>query len=333
MNEPERLQYQKLHGRLRTHRRVLLVSHEQADGDAFGSLLAFRSILLQLGIEVVGLTPGSDPAHVDFLEGSTALVTRADEIHLETFDAVVMFDCGDVRRTHLAERLGYLGSERPFVAVIDHHPTKIEFRGRSIVDQALIERSASSTCELVYRYAVANAVTISPAMANALLTGIVTDTGGFTNGATTHESMEVAGDLLKRGANLRRIVNATVRSKTVGILQLWGRALSRLEIDQETGVVSTALTQRDFSDCGVDDSAAEGIASFLNALGEGQMAVVLRERPNGMVKGSLRTKRPDVDVAAKAAEHGGGGHRRAAGFTVAGKIVKGDRGWTIEQPS
>lgn len=325
--------FHRIHERLSRSARVLLATHEQADGDALGSLLAFRHLLEQPGRTIVALAPDSTPESYFHLAGHDRVLTTASAIRVDGFDAVVLFDCGDVRRTHLAEKLYYLGQHRPHVVLFDHHSTVTKFRDRELVDTAVVDLEAAATCELLYRYVEATARPITPTIATAMLTGIITDTGGFVHPNTTPEVMEIAAELLKRGANLRRIMNAVTRSKNVGTLQLWGRALSRLEYDRPSGVVSTALTLKDFEECGVETEAVEGIASFLNSLGEGNMVLVLREEPDGFVKGSYRTKRNDVDVAALARRYGGGGHQRAAGFKVKGSIVKHDHAWSFDRAS
>lgn len=323
--------FHRIHEHLSRSSRVLLATHERADGDAFGSLLAFRHLLSEQGREVVALAPDSTPEGYSHLEGLDDVLTDEAGIRVDGFDAVVLFDCGDVRRTHLAEKLHYLGEDRPHVILFDHHSTVTKFRERELVDTSIIDTDAAATCELVYRYVETTEARISPRIATAMLTGIITDTGGFVHANTTPEVMEISSELLKRGANLRLIMNSVVRSKNVGTLQLWGRALSRLEYDRSSGIVSTALRLKDFEECGVDREAVEGIANFLNSLGEGKMVLVLRQDKDGFVKGSFRTKRNDLDVAALAKQHGGGGHQKAAGFKVKGSIVKHDHAWSFSK--
>jgi phosphoesterase RecJ-like protein len=331
MNAIRQQRYHRLAQLVARARRLVLATHERADGDAFGSLLAFRQLALP-GRSVVALAPDSLPSGYPFLPGVEAVVTEAGQVSVDDADLVVLFDCGDVKRTHLAEKLFFLGTHRPFVALIDHHPARTTWRDRQLVDLPIVETSVSSTCELVAEYCLANAISINPTAATALLTGIVTDTGAFQNLGTTLEAMETAGELLKRGANLRRIIQMTMRTKSLRTLQLWGRALERLVRDPATGTVSTALTLQDLRECGVDrrnTDSTEGIANFLNSLEDARVVLVLREKGDGLIKGSLRTKQPDVNVADLAAAYGGGGHSKAAGFTVAGEIVRGERGWSV----
>lgn len=318
----------QIHDSILHSRRILLATHERADGDALGSILAFSAAYSD-SVEALLLAPDTVLRPYAFLHDVDRIRTSVASVRPEAFDTIVLFDCGDVRRTHLAEKLYFLGPHRPNVFLIDHHPVTLTHRDQTLVDIAVNDRSASSTAELVYRYLRDNHLPINAHMATALLAGIVTDTGGFTNQATTHRCMEVAGELMQRGANLRTVVQATVRSKTVGILQLWGRALSRLEFDDVDDLVSTALTLRDFDECSVGREASEGIANFLNGLGEGKVILVLREEPSGRVKGSYRTKHENIDVSKLAGRFGGGGHAKAAGFSATGTIEKQGNRWTV----
>ncbi len=308
---------------------LLLVTHERADGDAVGSLVAFREAVGR-DIPIELLAPKSSLGQFSFLNGVDRISVDAGPVTVDRHDVIVMFDCGDVARTHVAEKIYFLGRNRPTVAVVDHHPTATMFRDRDIVDLAIVQTGTSSTCELIYGYFKHAGLPITPAAATAMLTGIVTDTGGFQNLGTTLEAMEIAGELMKHGGNLRKVVNATMRNKTVDTLRLWGRAMSRLEHDPSTRLVTTALTLKDFDECGVSVESAEGVANFLNGLGEGDAVLVLREEAGGMVKGSYRTKKDGIDVAAMAKRFGGGGHTKAAGFTVFGTIGRARNGWSVE---
>lgn len=321
--------FRTLGERVRSAAHIILGTHERADADAIGSCIAFGESIAHPGVTIEALAPETVIDSFGYLEGVGTIVADAARVHVDRADLVVLFDCGDVKRTHLTEQLRLLGEHRPYVALIDHHPSMTTYRGVNFVDLPIVRTETSSTCELVYAYYRANGLRLTPRTATALLAGIVTDTSGFQNLGTTLESMEVAGELLKAGGNLRRVVGATMRNKTVGILQLWGRALSRLELDASTGIVSTALMRSDFEECGVTRDQAEGIASFLNGLNEGTAVLLLREDVEGVVKGSYRTKNPDVNVADLAKRYGGGGHVKAAGFTVSGTIERSTSGWSV----
>ena len=157
-------------------------------------------------------------------------------------------------------------------------------------------------------------------MSTALLTGIITDTGNFTNSATTPSAMLVASELLRTGGNLNVINQNTVYNQTLGSLKLWGTALSRLTRHDDQNITYTYITQKDLMECDVNDNETEGIANFLNNLDGGNISMILKETKDGQIKGSLRTTSDQHDVSSMAKQLGGGGHKKAAGFTVGGTI-------------
>lgn len=250
-----------------------------------------------------------------------------DSVH--SYDLVIIFDTGDMKRTPLVDELIRRDSSKTIVVNIDHHPTTTEYKGQSAVDHSHIDTGASSTTHMIHRLLKHLHVPYNRHLATSLLTGILTDTGHFSNLGTTQEAMEIAAELLAKGADHSTITKATMRSKSIGTLQLWGRALSRLSINRSSGIVSTVVTLEDLQECGVDSEATTGISNFLNSLSEGKIALVLQEEPGGMVKGSLRTT-SDSNVADIAKQFGGGGHAKAAGFKIRGTLVKTSRGWKVE---
>jgi len=180
----------------------------------------------------------------------------------------------------------------------------------------------------VHGFFVANGIEVSRAMATCLMTGLLTDTSNFSNPATTVKSLEIASELLLKGVSMRDITKRLMRNKPIGALKIWGRALERLRWDPKTRVASTALYRQDLKEHPIDDEHLEGLSNFLNHLLKAEVVLVLKEVAEGKVKGSYRSA-TDVDVATLAKAFGGGGHKKAAGFTVEGRIVEGEHGWTV----
>ena len=118
-------------------------------------------------------------------------------------------------------------------------------------------------------------------------------------------------------------------NQSIGMLKLWGRAFSRLTKSKFTNIVMTVITQKDFEECEVENDSAEGVANFLNNLHGAKAVLVLKEQKNGIIKGSLRTTQDGVDVSGFARIFGGGGHKKAAGFSINGKIIETPTGWRI----
>ncbi len=313
---------------LRRSRRVLLTVTTAPDGDSIGSLLAARHVVKHYGQECFCYSPDPWPPMFGYLNGDHSIMAEMpDTVH--DYDLVVIFDTGDIKRTPLADDLIKRDPQKTPVINIDHHPTVTEHRGQSAVDHNFVDTSVSSTTQLLYHLLQHLGVPMNRHLATSLLTGILTDTGHFSNLGTTQEALTVAAELMARGADHRTITAATMQNKSIGTLQLWGRALSRLNLNKETGVVSTVVTLQDLEDCGVDGEATTGISNFLNSLSEGKVALVLQEEPGGMVKGSFRTT-SNVNVADLAKQFGGGGHAKAAGFKIRGKLVKTRQGWRVE---
>lgn len=296
--------------------------HEKPDGDALGSMLALAEHLEAGGHRVTRYSVDGVPPSFTFLPGSEQVTSERPG----GVDVILLLDIGDVARARLP--LSPRGVA-PMVLVIDHHPTRLDQDSRDVVDGAVIATHVSSTCELVFHLLRHRQATITKTMATNLLTGISTDTGTFQNAATTGASLAVAAHLLLRGANLPKVVAATYRNKSVAALRLWGRALERLKQDPKTGQVTTLITQQDLADCQVGDDAAEGVSNFLNSLDDARLTLVLREEPDGRIRGSYRTTREDVDVAALAERWGGGGHRKAAGFSAPGPVTETATGWEL----
>lgn len=307
--------------------RVLLTMTSGPDGDSIGSLLAMCHIVHHYGKECFCYSPDAIPPMFEYLTKDHRIMREMDD-SVHAYDLVIIFDTGDIKRSPLADELIQRETGKTIVVNIDHHPTTTEHRGQSAVDHSHIDLSASSTTQMIHRLLKHLPVPYTRHLATSLLTGILTDTGHFSNLGTTQEAMEIASELLAKGADHRTITEATMRNKSIGTLQLWGRALSRLTINKRTGVVSTVVTLADLAECAVDSEATTGISNFLNSLSEGKIALVLQEEPGGMIKGSLRTT-SDISVADIAKKFGGGGHAKAAGFKVRGQLEKTNRGWQV----
>ena len=154
----------------------------------------------------------------------------------------------------------------------------------------------------------------------SLLTGLITDTDNFSNGATNQECLKIASELIHRGANFNMIKAWFLKNKSITTLKLWGIALSRLNKHEKHDIVHTHITRDDLTESGANEEETDGIANFLNNVGEGRAAILLKETSDGKIKGSLRTTKDDLDVGAIAKALGGGGHKKASGFTMDGTI-------------
>ncbi|OGL74166.1 hypothetical protein A3C96_03545, partial [Candidatus Uhrbacteria bacterium RIFCSPHIGHO2_02_FULL_60_10] len=243
----------------------------------------------------------------------------------ENFDVVAVFDSGDLQYAGVADLMPRLPG-RPKVINLDHHATN-----RLYGDINVVDTSASSAGEVFYNLLRSAGAEIDADTATCLLTGVTTDTGCYSNGATTSGALKAAADLLLLGGKMAPPINRVLRAQTIGSLRVWGQALARLKSHPETGLASTALFRADCGDVGNFDEHAEGIANFLNGYLNHRAVMVLRELPDGTVKGSLRSVDDETDVSAVSAALGGGGHKKASGFRLPGQIVERAFGWVVEK--
>jgi phosphoesterase RecJ-like protein len=252
---------------------------------------------------------------LSFVPHSTAIETDPILWHNETFDLIVVFDSGDLRYAGVAKYIEAL-PKKPFIVCFDHHATNEQYGNLNLVIP-----TAASTTEILYRFYTYNKIQIDRVMATCLLTGLMTDTDSFTNAATSASALSIGSELIKLGGDIHMIKDGVWKDKSVSTLKLWGKILSRLAHHEKHDVVYTYLTQDDLNEHHVGDTETEGIANFLNNLKDGRCALILKELPDGAgVKGSFRTTRNDTDVSKIAKALGGGGHKKAAGFSLASTI-------------
>lgn len=291
-------------------KKILLVPHANPDGDALGASTAFVGFLENQGIEYK-YACATGPTHrypflrhLDQLESLEVIWNSFD------FDTLIVFDSGDLRYAGVAPLLEKYPKDVTIIN-IDHHNTNEEFGKYN-----LVQKGASSTCELVYKFLAENGATITSAMATSLLTGIITDTDNFRNSATSASAMEVSGKLIAIGGKYQTIKSHVYEDIPVRAFGLWAKVLNRLEKHPELDFVYTYITQGDLKMHNLTELETVEFANFLNSIHQTSAALILHEKEGGEIKGSLRTTKDHIDVSAVAKYLGGGGHKKAAGFSL-----------------
>ncbi len=305
-------------------KKILVLTHHRPDGDALGSSLSFSKFLEALGKENTVFSLGSIPNSANFLPDRKKIRSNFSELNLADYNLLVILDCGDLKQTGIERELLDLPPSLSIIN-IDHHQTNENFGVLNIVDA-----ESSSTSEIIFNLFRELHFPIDKNIATCLLTGLITDTANFSNPATTFASLEAAGQLLSKGANLREISAYVLKNKSLSVLKFWGTILSRLTENKKWGVVTTVITNEDLALANLNEEALEGITNFLNNLRGAKMVLVLRATGDGKIKGSFRTTAPNIDVSRLAKAFGGGGHAKAAGFTISGKLVKIGERWKVE---
>lgn len=298
----------------------LLVAHKRPDPDTVGANLALYWYLESIGKKATIIC--FDP----FPESLRPLFEKVefyhpDQVDWNSFDVIIAADSVDRGFHLLIDRV----NEHQVVTLIDHHPD-ISLTG----DVVMIDPKYSSSSEIIYLFLNHIQAKITRPMATALLTGILFDTGNFQHSSVSPQVMDVASHLMKLGAPMSKISNIIFTNKNISAMKLWGKAFEKARFIPETGLLVTAVTQYDISECEATPDDIYQVASILSTVPEAKFALVLSERDKETVRGSLRaSEHYGVDVSAIAHEFGGGGHKMASGFEVKGKIVENERGWCI----
>lgn len=284
--------------------RIFLAAHEHPDADAVGSLLALRSMLLELGKQVHVATPTAPPDRFAFLEGFARITTAAPPY---TPDLAIALDCDG------ASRLA--GLEAAFRAAgltvnIDHHRGLAPFG-----EIRWIVPAAPATAALIAELGRELGLSLTPERATALYVGLIADTGGFRFTNTSPAALALGAELVAAGADPSELSRRVFTIRPLSAALLEGRALVSLEMVAE-GVLLGTLALADFAETGAPHSATDGLIDSFRDVEGVRVAVLMKESEPGTWQVSLRGN--GVDVATVATRFGGGGHTFAAGFTAEG---------------
>jgi phosphoesterase RecJ-like protein len=307
---------------LKEGKRLCCVCHRNPDGDAVGAISGIAQLLDENYPDKPVVLFCVDPAPETF--GFLPAVQRIQpDPAPRDGDVFIFLDSAEPKLIEFQEKYPQIFTNTYPSICFDHHPTNTRF---AVVN--FIVPEASSTCEILVMFADAAGWQLNSDIATSLLTGIYTDTGGLLHSNTTPQVYRIISRLLRAGARQQTIVKHVFRTAKLSTLRLWGRVLEKISITHEGGAIS-ALTEGDFQATGADYSELTGAIDYVNAVPGMRFSLILAERA-GKVKGSLRTLRDDVDVSKMAAKFQGGGHKKAAGFAVPGKLVPEVR-WKVEQ--
>ena len=303
---------------------ILLLTDERIDGDTLGSTLGMYHVLLAMGKKLTVYSPKDLPSMFSFLPGADKISRDTDIFSDDSIDLVMIFDCSDGEYINERDMIPAMKRRVPLVS-FDHHSTNPRYGQVN-----LIEEDAASTADVIWRFIKAEKMPMNKDAAQCILTGICHDTVAFSTGNTTAACLSAAHELSAHGARLQEIVYHTMMNKSVETLKLWGLAFERLHYNKEFDAVCTVITRNDIERLKVHESEARSLMDFLNVMLDAEDAIlILKEREDGSVKGSLRSH--TRNVAKLAEKYGGGGHENAAGFVIENAhLVEVDGVWNIE---
>lgn len=292
---------------------VAIAGHIRPDGDCVGSCLATYNYITTYYPQVkacVFLEP--IPRIFQFLQGADKILEAKDSE--ESFDLCIVLDCGDA--TRLGDAVKFFETAKRTIC-IDHHVSNQAF-----ADKNKIVADASSASELVYDSM--DPAKITKEIAECIYTGMIHDTGVFQYSCTSSHTMEVAGCLMDLGIDYPTIVDKTFYEKTFAQNKILGQALLKSRLYEDAECIASVITQEEMAEFSVLPKHLDGIVSQLRMTKEAEVAIFLYGLEPGTYKVSTRCKGDRVDLSQIAMKYHGGGHKKAAGFTV-----EGDDPWAL----
>ncbi len=295
---------------LRERQRFVVVSHVRPDGDALGCTLAMGLSLRALGKDVTLWNEDGMLDKLRFLPGSELVTTPTE--HAQDFDVLVALDTA----TH--PRLGSPLKSIGTVAVtinIDHHISNPRYG-----DLTHIDATSPATGQILYELLSGENLPLDRDIATNLFAAISTDTGSFQYPQTSARTYEIAGALIQAGVNVGEISRLLYESYPLRRLELLRALLNSLKLTAERRAASFALSMHTAEQLGVQPEDNEGLIDHIRAIDTVLVATFFEELPGGLIRVSMRSKDPALDVSVICGRYGGGGHKLAAGARIRGEL-------------
>lgn len=286
---------------------IVVLCHESPDGDAVASSLSVMHAVAKLGKEADVIIPEYSKVF-DFLPGADKILQKG---RTNKYDLAISVDCSDLKR--LVGGKEYFETAKRTIE-IDHHSVNSMFADFNYVDPV-----APACCQVLIGMFEYFGIDIDKELGTCLLTGIITDTGGFQYSSVTSDTFEFAAQLLRKGVNISKICQEVLRTKTKAHCQLEKLIYERLEFIENGKIAITYLTLKDYAEYSNDMGDDEGLVESIRDIEGVEVAVLLKEKENGGFKISMRSK-DNVNVSDICLLLGGGGHPRAAGCFITGDV-------------
>ncbi len=287
---------------------IVVLCHESPDGDAVASALSVMHALKQFGKEADVVIPEYSKSF-NFLPESEKILQKGKE---EPYDLAISVDCSDLKR--LVGGKEYFETAKRTIE-IDHHSVNSMFADLNYVDPV-----APACCQVLLGMFEYYELKIEKDLATCLLTGIITDTGGFQWGGVAPETFEFAADLIRNGAKIKEICRKALRNKSKAHCELEKLVYERLEFFEDGKIAIAYLDLEDYKNVGAEMGDDEGVVDIIKDIEDVEVAVLLKEKEEIKgYKGSLRSN-GEINVSDVALLLGGGGHPGAAGCFIPGEL-------------
>lgn len=287
---------------------IVVLTHESPDGDAVSSSLSVMHAIAQLNKEVDIIIPEYSK-DFKFLPGAEKIKKESE---IKRYDLAISVDCSDLKR--LVGSKEYFETAKSTIQ-IDHHSVNAMFADLNYVDPV-----APACCQVLIGMFEYFGIEINKELGTCILTGIITDTGGFQYSGVTPETLEFAAEILRKGVNISKICQKVLRNKTKANCELTKLLYDRMEFYEDGKIVISYITVEDNKRVDAQMGDDEGLVEIARDIEGVEVAVLLKEKEgaNGY-KGSFRSKE-DVNVSDVCLLLGGGGHPRAAGCFIPGTL-------------
>jgi phosphoesterase RecJ-like protein len=304
---------------IRTHGSFVLTSHVRPDCDALGSELGMAGVLSALGKQVQIVNPDAVPPNLAFIDPDKRIRRIGRDVPkdgLGPCDVLMVLDTsawaqlgemGDVIRSTSAKKV-----------ILDHHVSEDDLGA-----EVFRNTSAEATGRLVLEAAEHLGVALTPEIAAPLFAALATDTGWFRFSSTTATSFEAAAKLVRTGVRPDAIFRSLYEQESLPRLRLRGRILTRAKLELDGRLIHTAALKEDFEETGAVPTDTEDVVNLTLGVKNTEMAFILVHTPSGNYKISFRSRGP-VDCSQLAAQFGGGGHKAAAGASIAGPFEEAE---------
>lgn len=299
---------QNVISKLNNCQRAAIICHTRPDGDALGSGLALLLLLRSLNKTAYMACEDAPPEKFSFIEGISEIGTQLPDIN---YDLMIAVDCADINRLGcFSKRFSHFKGE---TVNIDHHISNDGFAKNNFV------KICCATCEVVAKLFGRAKYKMNSEIANALMLGLITDSGNFTHNDVTETTFKIAARLRRYGADVNKINYYMFSRQPKSRALAFGKVMSKMRFALQDKLAFIVISAEDMEYYDMDKSLSEGFVDFPLTVDTVEVAISLIESGRELYKASLRSK-GKVNVNQIATSFGGGGHILASGCMLSGTL-------------
>ena len=290
--------------------KIGIFTHANVDGDAVGSAFSLYHYLVGIGKDVDVISDTTLPTQLDFLNVTSKICQRAKE----GYDLVIATDCNNADMMGVNKSSFYKCSNS---IQFDHHPLNPEFAKVNNIETAV-----SSASEIVAKFFIENNIPITNEIGKFLLSGIITDSGGFKFSCTTSDTMIVVSEILNQsGIELSHIMSCLFESESRDSFEMQKYAINHTEFLFDGQAAIIKIDNSFFAKTGIDPNACKFLTRIGTELADVKLTALVSEVTPNVSKVSFRSRK-GFDANACARAFGGGGHLQASGCKIFGNFYE-----------